>query len=209
MNLRNISIAEGNTIEVHFYFNDYSHSMDAIVLNRCESDLLTLIDRIATIVELKIVIETEPFAEGGIRRWFKIVAKEESKKATIKIALITALSTAIFITPITSSVGKVIEIAIEKVFEDEELNKLEKQKLRLEIDLLKQEIQNKKLHILKNISNVRMSSFYEALDKYPKVEKVSFIIEDKFKNQISAEKTVLRNDFNDFIKLRRRRFGEK
>jgi len=86
MNIENsISRLQGNTLELHYWFDDKSHTMDANVQNKCEYDFLGVIKEIASTLNLEILIETEPLADGGIKRWFKIISKEESKKQQLKL----------------------------------------------------------------------------------------------------------------------------
>lgn len=135
-----VSLLNANTLELHYWFKDESHTMDAVIQNRCEYELLGILKELGLIFNAEISIETEPLANGGLRRWFKIDSKDKSLKTIIKISLITALATGIFITPITSSISKVTEIFIEKLFEDKELKELEKEKLKLEIEKLKHDV---------------------------------------------------------------------
>lgn len=201
MNKENsLSLLRGNTLELHYWFENESHTMDAVVQNRCEYEFLGVLKEIAATFSAEIIIETEPLAEGGLRRWFKIIAKEENIKATITTAIIAALIAGVFITPITTSITKVTEKIIEKIFEDKEVKELEKEKLKLEVEKLRQEIQqNNQLLNQNNLIKKKKSNFYEALGNYPKVRKVSFVIEDDNKIQLSDDKCVLRKNFKEFI----------
>jgi len=198
--LNNFPILNGNTLELHYGLIDETHSMDAIVQNKCEYEFLGIIKEIAAIFNAEIIIETEPLAEGGLRRWFKIISKEESKKSTIKIALVVALTTGILITPITSSISKMTEIFIERIFEDKEIKKLEKEKLKLEIEKLKRDSKiNAEILGKNNTIKKRRSNFYEALDKYCKVKMISLIIEDESKKIMIKEEKIDRVNFKEFI----------
>ncbi len=184
-----------NVLEIHYWLKNQSHVMNAVVENRCEFEVLSIIKEIANIYSLKINIETEPTAEGGLRKWFTIVSKEENKSATITTSIIVVLLTVLLTTPIT----KVTEKLIDKIFEDKELNEMQKEKLKLEIDKLKDEAAKRNSNLETNSSiKKRKSNFYETLDSDSKVEKVSFAVTDKDKVSIS-EKTVLKNDFKKFI----------
>lgn len=145
--------------------------MDALIENRCEHEVLYLIKEIAKTYSLSILIETEPTAEGGLRKWFTIVSKDENKKGTITTAIIVALITVLLTTPI----AKVTEKLIDKLFEDTEMNDMQKEKLKLEIDKLKEEAvkRNSKIEA-NNIIKKRKSNFYESLEGYSEIEKVSF-----------------------------------
>jgi hypothetical protein len=195
-----LSLLNGNTLELHYWFEDKSHTMDAVVQNRCEYEFLGIIKEIAARFEAEIIIETEPLADGGLRRWFKVVSKTEGKKATITTAIIVSLVTGFIITPITTTISEVTKNLIERIFEDDELKELEKEKLKLEIEKLKHETQSFNESVDTNNSiKKRKSNFYETLDKYPKVNQVSLVIEDENKQKLSEEKFVLKNNFKEFV----------
>lgn len=95
--------------------------MDAFVQNKCEYEFLGIIKEIASKIESEIIIETEPLADGGLKRLFKIVAKTENKKGTITTAIIVALATVLIVTPI----GKITDKLIDKIFEEKWIKKIE------------------------------------------------------------------------------------
>lgn len=195
-----ITLLSGNTLELHYWFENDSHTMDAVVQNRCEYEFLGVLKEIAATFNADVIIETEPLAEGGLRRWFKIIAKEESIKATITTAIIAALIAGVFITPITTSITKVSEKIIEKIFDDKEIKDLEKEKLKLEVEKLRQEIQkNNQLLNHNSIIKKKKSNFYETLESYQKVNRVSFITENDNKIQLSEDNSVLRMNFMEFV----------
>lgn len=150
-----------NTIEIHYLLSDDSHLMDANVENKCNYEILGLIKEVAATFSVDIITETEPIGEGGLRRWLRITSKEENKKGTITTAIITALITALLISPI----GKFSEKVIDRLFEDTELQDLQKKKLRLEIQKLKEEAKLSGDNLESNIAiKKRRSNFYETLD---------------------------------------------
>ncbi len=190
-----ISIVNTNAVEVHYWFNDNTHLMDAYIQNKCEYELLGILKEISNAFRIEIVVETEPLENGGLRRWFKIASKEENKKAPITITLITIVLTTVLVTPISTTISKVIE----KRFEDTELKDLEKQKLKLEIEKLKQET-SYNIHTLdrNNVIKKKKSNFYESLDKYKKIDKIGFTLSDNDKKTVE-EKIVFRKSFKEFI----------
>jgi hypothetical protein len=179
----------GSTIEIHYYFNDETHTMDALILNKCNYEALNIIKEVSRLLSVEITIETEPLGKGGLRTWFKVVAKEEKKKAIILTAVISSLCTTLFVTP--------IEIAIENLFKDKELKELEKEKLKLEVKKLKQDLDSNVNSSV--IIKKRKSNFYETLNKYPKVNQVSFKHTDETKTIVFQEQTVSKRDFGKFI----------
>lgn len=190
----------GSSFEIHYWFADKSHNMDAIVQNKCESEILALIRALAANFGEEIQIETEAIGEGGLRRWFKIITKTEDKKAILTTAILTSLLTAIIVTPIGTALNKTAELTIESIFEDKEEKSLDKEKKRAEIENIKADTKLKEQQIEKNTTILRRrSNFYELLQKYPKVEKLSVVIQDENKLAQSEEFEVRRNEFLKYI----------
>lgn len=195
---------EINDVQLHYWLKDGAHDMDAFIQNKCELEFLKISKEIANILDVEILILTEPLIEGGLIRSFRIMSKEEGKKATITIAVVTTLITGIIVTPITTALSKTVEIAIEKILEDEaekEGKKLDNEEKKLRIEKLKLEIQEKTNEIEQNSKiKKQKSNFYEELEKEPRVEKVSISSEEKYLHKtIFNEQTVYKNDFKKFI----------
>ena len=55
--MTDITVLKGNTIELHYWFNDNSHTMNAIVFNKCEYEFLGIAKEISQ--KLKVDIETK------------------------------------------------------------------------------------------------------------------------------------------------------
>lgn len=197
-------------LELHYYLESNSHSMNAFVQNKSESELLFLIKEISEVFKLNIIIETEPIAEGGIKRWFKLINKQEKKTLTISTALLTTLIGGVLFTPITTALSKSTEIIIEKLFEDEIDRQMREQELEgiilsneeksLNIKLKKIEFQNKIKEVEGNQRiKKRKSNFYQELKKEPQVKSISFQTEDFAKKPISKEFRIYRQDFNKHV----------
>lgn len=184
----------GNTLEIHYWFNDKTHAMNAHIQNRCEYEILGIINEIAKILDFEIEIETEPMAEGGLRKWLKVVKKGEKKNATITTAVIVSLLTVTLTTPI----AKITEKAFDKLFEDTELNELQKEKLRLEIKKLKSETDSNNENF-NTVLKKKKSNFYENLEKYPKVKSVSYKVSDETKENSTSDIFIERPSFKSFI----------
>ncbi|WP_042722097.1 hypothetical protein [Flavobacterium sp. B17] len=106
-----------NKLEIHYWLRNNIHSIDAFTENKCSYEILNIIREIAKLNELEILIETEALGEGGVKKWLKIVSKDENKKGTITSAVIIAIVVAILQIPFT----KIPEKLIDKIFEDTEL----------------------------------------------------------------------------------------
>lgn len=196
----NLSLLTGNTLVLHYHFDDDTHTIDAFVQNRCECEFLSILKEIAGLVNTDTHIETEPFAEGGIRRWFKVVSREDNEKGAISAAIITSILTAVVATPLSTPVGTVANKMAEMVFEDKELKKLKRGKLKLEIEKIIQDLKDKNQKLdQNNVIKKRKSNFYDILNKYPKVTKISFVIANSEKTHLTDEKFVCRKDFKSQI----------
>lgn len=80
---------EVNILELHYWLKNQSHSMNALIQNKSEFEFLSIIAEIGKTFEIDLIIETEPIAEGGIRRWFKLVSKNEKKNQAISIGVVS------------------------------------------------------------------------------------------------------------------------
>ncbi|PQJ12916.1 hypothetical protein CJD36_003990 [Flavipsychrobacter stenotrophus] len=193
-------ILGANAIELHYWFDDETHSMDALIQHKCEAQILSIIKTISKTFEVDIAIETEPLSNGGLKCWFKVVNKTEGKNATITVAIIISLLTTIIITPVGSSLTKILEKLIEAKFEDKELKELEKEKNRQEIENLKADTKQKTERLSNNTVVVKKrSDFYETLESYPKVIKVSFEIQNDKKEKVAPEYFITRQQFSGYV----------
>lgn len=199
-----ISVLEAKTIELHYWFNDDSHYMDAMVFNKCEHEALVLINELAHTLKIDIEIVTEPLENGGLRSWFSINASDSDTTKTIKIAFLTALFSQVMITPITTTLDELTKKAINYVFEDPEIRKLKKKKekleLELDIDKLKEEFNNRAKKADVTLIKKKKSNFYSSLEQYNKVTDVSISTANCNKDIIQETK-VTRKDFHKHILL--------
>jgi hypothetical protein len=195
-----LPLVNGTAIQLHYWFNDNTHNMDAFLQNKCELELLNIFKAIAESLGEDIAIETEPIGEGGLRRWFKLIGKSENKSPIVTTAIITALFTSVVITPIGTSITKIVEKVIDKAFEDDEEKQLNQEKIKAEIENIKTDTELKKQQLQKNhIVVKRRSNFYENLSKYPKITNISFVIQDENKNNLSKEISISKHEFEEFI----------
>lgn len=200
MDNNTFSYLNGNTIELHYWLKNQSHSMDAFVQNKCEHELLSIISEIASKFNSNIIVETEPFGEGGLRRWFRIGSLTDIQKGIIATAFITTIFTGLIVTPVSTTLSEVTKKIIERLFEDDELKSLLKEKTEVELNNLKLDtyLKLQQLSEHKTIAK-RRSNFYLALKKYPKTDKVTFSIEDNDKKTVLAGINVQRKDFDEYI----------
>lgn len=195
-----ISILNANTIELHYWFNDNSHTMDANAFILCEHEVLGILNELTSKLQVKIGIEVEPLGEGGLKAWLKLIGEQ---KNTIKTAFIIFLFTEVISTPLTTTIGYVTTQALESFFEDPEIKALEKEreKADLEFDIAKKKMETQKL--CDSIDEYRIkkkrSNFFEAASTCKKIEKVSISVTDPDKNPGSISKDILSSDFSKYV----------
>ncbi|MBO4874642.1 MAG: hypothetical protein J5542_04980 [Bacteroidales bacterium] len=195
-----IYIINANTIELHYWFKDDSHTMDANVFNQCEHEILDIINELVNKLQVNIGIEVEPLGEGGLKTWLRFIGEQ---KNAIKIAFTLYLFSEVLLTPLTTTLEYVTTKAIDSFFEDDEIKALEKEKKKadLEYDIAKTKLQTQKLcdSIDENKIKKKRSNFFETASKCKKIDKISITLTDSNKTQNPTSKEVLSPDFSKYI----------
>ena len=198
-------------LQLHYYLSNSEHSMNARVYNKVEAELLTIIDHVSLILDLDVTIELQAIEEGGIKSIYRFINKKENRR---QIVIVGAFFAGI--------IGTILsDVIAEKIKSDPEMERLKREKLELEIQLLKRELyktnqtsdnENNNSIIddefkdslsiyISELNQVKISKskFYQLLLKEHKVEKISTQeLNDKYE-PIAKEKIVYRKDFNRFI----------
>lgn len=202
-----------NKLEVHYYLANEEHSMDAIVRNKCEAELLAIFKEVCATFDIDLPVETLAYQEGGLKEIWKFLG-ENGVQIQTTLAIFTLVLT------IAGIVLSRIPVSdMEKDQREKELAKLsiEEKKLsieekRLAIQKLKNEMasgevaaetinqgaraaaQNLKVH-------ARKSNFYKLLDQYEKVTGVAFSPLGQDDQPVAKERFVPRADFKNHILL--------
>lgn len=191
---KNVSIqTNASKIELHYFFSDESHTMDAVIRNKCEHEFLEIVKHVSTLFNVEFEIESEAYTEGGLREWWSLTIKKNPTLAAILI-------------------GVLINVLSNYITTDRELNELQKQELRLSIEKLKQDLEENKektptIHIenatfiINNDIKVQKhkSNFYKNLDGYRKVIKIETTALSEENKPIDEPVPVERPDFAKFI----------
>lgn len=195
-----------NTVELHYYFTDQEHRIDAFVQNRCEHELLTLMKELTKYFEFEFLIETELTQSGGIRKFFKIkpnnLSKKDKKQIDVAVctAICTALITSFLINPLSIPVTKIVSNLMDRIFEDKELAEIEKEKAKEELKSLKLDNIKKQQEIESNAQlRISRSNFYEILNEYERLDSVEFLEEDEQKNRAIVYQRIPQIDFEKYI----------
>jgi hypothetical protein len=193
-------LIKAKKLELHYWFSDKSHTMDALVHNKCERELLEIIKAIASLCGVPIKMETEPSARGGLKSWLTIHPKSEKKNSPDKISLVIVLVTASIVTSGNSSIEPMVMQLIDTLWAERELTEEQTGQLQREKENLKREAPSKTALIdQSNLLKKRRSNFYDQLKKYAKVKMVSILIEDVARKPIAKEQCVAREAFTGFL----------
>lgn len=191
---QNVSIySNAKKIELHYCFNDESHTMDAVIRNKCEHEFLEIVKHVSTLFNVELELESEAYTEGGLREWWSLTIKKNPTLAAIII-------------------GVLINVLSNYITTDQELNDLQKQELRLSIEKLKQDLEENKeeiptIHIenatfiINNDIKVQKhkSNFYKNLEDYRKVIRIETTALTEKNKPINETIPVERADFGKFV----------
>lgn len=199
-----------NKLELHYFFSkeDTSHSMDAVVRNRCESELLHIIQEISKSFGFQIKVETEVYEKGGLIEFYTLIVSAEGQ-AIINASNFIVTIVALVLASKPTKKSKLDQKEQELRIEESQL-RIEEEKLKIEI--LKLELESKRIKLPDvNIEKVEYvvdgnlkinkhrSNYYKQIDNYPKVKRLSTAILNEQKELVDEPWFIEKDDFADFI----------
>lgn len=162
---------------IHYYLNDDSHSMNAFVRNAMEKDFLNIVNTISSSLNLKIELESRAAKEGGFIEILDIIEAHP-------------VSSTIIVSSAGYAIKRFLEYLLTGAYKK---NKLENEKLELEILKLKKESASIDENQLEQKLARPISNYYAKIEKYEKIRAVGF------GNEINNEYVVQRDEFRNFI----------
>ena len=186
-------------LEAHYHLVGGDHSIDALVRNKCEAELLGMLVEVASLIEINPNIIKEAYKEGGFKDIWKLAGKN-SQEILIFLMIIQII---ISVIPLLDFEGKQLS---------EEERRLGIEEKKLNIEKLRQEISqgtdvNKVTEVAatsisSNLKIIkRKSNFYSLLDGYKKVEAVGINILNSDFLPVSDEHPVPRSEFRKYRNL--------
>ena len=70
-------------LQLHYFLSEHSHSMDAKIYNKVETELLKIFDEVARVLNLEISIEIQALEEGGLRAIYTFLNKKKNRRKTL------------------------------------------------------------------------------------------------------------------------------
>lgn len=191
-------VESSNGLQLHYFFNDETHTIDSILRNECEKELLFLFKEIAETLDLSLRLETEPTEEGGFIEIWSFLGEN-----TIQITLIISVVT-IVLSRFTVENKELTQLQIENLKLDSEIKRQELKKLNLENlredkDLTDDIVKNSTDLVLKNYkTSWRKSNLFKKLNNYPKVDYIE-LQRLKDRSSVGPPRKVLKGSFQKFI----------
>ena len=165
---------------IHYYLNDDSHSMNAFVRNAIEKDFLNIINTIGSLFGFEIKLESMAAKEGGFIEILDIIEAHP-------------VSSTIVVSSVGYAIKQLQELIKYYLSGTYKKNKLENEKLELEILKLKKESAGIDDNQLEQKLARPISNYYAKIEKYEKIRAVGFV------NEVNNEYVVQRDEFRDFI----------
>jgi hypothetical protein len=80
-------------IELHYFFLDDSHLMNALIRNKCEAEFLAVATEVSSILGIPLDIDSEALKEGGLKEVWKAVGENSAQIALVisSLALIWSI----------------------------------------------------------------------------------------------------------------------
>ena len=161
-----------NKLELRYYFSDKSNYMDAMIKHRSEKEVLSLVRTLADMLDIKMTVYCESFAQQEGFREIWSVAGENSRLISVLLNLFMQ----VWARPSLLVGG---QPAQDRSAADEE-------KMQREIALLRTNLRKK-------------SNFYEAVRGYPKVTKFTLRELNENNRSRSGSLEVKREQFDYYI----------
>jgi hypothetical protein len=192
------SIEKSNSLQFHYYFRDSSHSIDSILRNECEKEIIYIFKEIAETLGLQLELETLPPEEGGFKETWKFLGKNSAQ-----ISIIVAIA-AIIISRFPTENKELTRLQIENLKLDNELKRKELEKLNLDFlqddEEINQETVKDSVELVNKNYKIswRKSNLYKKLNNYQKVDYIDVVrLQDE--KPIGTTRKVQKNEFPKFI----------
>lgn len=191
-------IEKSNRLQFHYYFKDDSHTIDSIIRNECEKEILLIYKEIANTLGLELNLESLPTEEGGFKETWKFLGKN-----SVQITLMVSIA-AIIISRFPVENKELTKLQIENLQLDNEIKRKELEKLNLEFIQDDEELDQQKVIDSVELVNKnykiswRKSNLYKKLNSYPKVDSVE-VVRYENKEPIGNPRKIPKREFSKFI----------
>ena len=187
-------------IELHYYLAENAHSIDAILRNRCEAELLAIFQEVAMTLGVPCEIEAQALTEGGLREIWKWIGENSTQLNVVLpvVAILIALAPPLYESEEEALSKELTELSIEE-------KRLQIEKLRRELKQVgsgsEGAIREKAVEVLRRDPKivVRRSNFYKNLLDRENVEYVGFTPLDPNLLPMESERRIPHSNFERFV----------
>lgn len=187
--------------------------MNALVRNKCEAELLAILQEVCAIVGSSVTVEAIPLEEGGLREYWKVLGDNGphiNATFTILTLILGVITLGLSRIPIADPEKDAREKLIQELTIEEK--RLTNEEKRLVLEKLRKELKNGSAtaETLESAAKVvehnlkiqsRRSNFYKQLDNYEKVTAIGFSALDSQRRQVIQERKVPRSEFSKYVLL--------
>jgi hypothetical protein len=189
-------------LQLHYYLPSSSHAMNATVRNKCEAEALAIFDEIASVMGIKITVESVAYSEGGLVELWAFMGS--SGQLTLISSIIMPLIVGALFRPPKP------DPELERLTKEDARLGIEEKRLRIE--KLKKESQAGEVptDAIEELSYlidrnqkvaVRKSNFYKILTRYKRVTGIGLTTLNSNSVPTDSEKYIARQDFRKFVLL--------
>lgn len=197
-----VKLLEAKTLEIHYYLDDGSHTIEAKAFYACQQDLVGLIDYVAEQLHVEVSVKTIALNEGGIRAWLKTEGKKQ-----ILIPVIVAVVTSILSSGPTEVIGTLVRHEVEEWIKSPEIKELEHLRNEKERLILKSEIDSIKANQRKfdkqsveTAVRSKRSNYYKHTESIDNLKAVEFIQkEEPDSSSYILKEVVPRAQFHSYL----------
>lgn len=186
-----------NKLELHYYLNDSSHTMDAVVNNKCEAEILAVAYEAISVLSLDVSIDVEALQKGGIKDIWRVLGDNNAQIALVVSVIALVLSQ---VPNIDSDLTELQKEETKLSIEEKKLT-IEKLKNELKEDNVSDETLKSSVIIINNNYKIvtRKSNFYKTLSQYNKVSQIGITTLNPNNVPLSDETIIKRKDFKNYI----------
>jgi len=210
MSTNKITETKKSKLEIHYYFSDGSHSIDAEIYLSNLKNVLEIIKTVSNTFKIIHKVEIEPAKEGGFETFITIIEETSRNYPLLVGSLTTAVGFILSNTtkPLFENLFKSktikekekIELEIQKLLLENKLQEAEdKKKQRNLLDDQISEIEKKSANLQENLKIITSrSNFYKEANKIEKVKKIGF--NDLIDGELNENEQVVKKElFKNFI----------
>lgn len=171
---KEVSLLDTKTLEIHYYLNEGSHSIDAKAFYACQQELVGLIEFIAKQLNVDVSVETIALEEGGVRSFLKANGK------SILVSVIGAIVAGVLLAAPEEAIKEITKHYVNEWLKSPEVKELEKKQTERDLLLIEAEIDSLKKQKFESQTvdttiRAKRSKFYENATKANNLEKIEII----------------------------------